>query len=78
MAKVDIYNPEKKYNIIYADPPWNFVSWSSKSHKHVSKHYPTMTIEEIMRLPVATIYHVLPIVLWPTVLRLPVQSVFLV
>ena len=52
MAKVDIFNTDKKYNIIYADPPWNFATWSRKSHKHVSKHYSTMTIEEIMRLPV--------------------------
>ena len=22
MSKVDIYNTNKKYNIIYADPPW--------------------------------------------------------
>ena len=21
---VDIYNTDKKYNIIYADPPWNY------------------------------------------------------
>lgn len=21
---VDIYNTNKKYNIIYADPPWNY------------------------------------------------------
>lgn len=22
--KVDIYNTDKKYNIIYADPPWTY------------------------------------------------------
>ena len=22
--KVDIYNTDKKYNIIYADPPWSY------------------------------------------------------
>ena len=31
--KVDIYNTDKKYNIIYADPPWSYgdkqLSWSS-------------------------------------------------
>lgn len=26
MAKVDIFSTEKKYGIIYADPPWNFSS----------------------------------------------------
>lgn len=24
--KVDIFNTDKKYNIIYADPPWDFSS----------------------------------------------------
>ena len=50
--KVDIFDAEKKYNIIYADPPWQFSSWSKKAHKHVTRHYDTMTIQEIMALPV--------------------------
>ena len=25
--KVDIYNTDKKYNIIYADPPWHYNTW---------------------------------------------------
>lgn len=50
--KVDIFNTEKKYSIIYADPPWEFSAWSKKAQKHVSKHYPTMTIKEISDLPV--------------------------
>ena len=28
--KVDIYNTNKKYNIIYADPPWSFKTYSKK------------------------------------------------
>lgn len=45
----------KKYNIIYADPPW---SYRDKRDKHprlcggASAHYNTMTIEEIKNLPV--------------------------
>ena len=27
MMKVDIYNTNKKYNIIYADPPWHYRTW---------------------------------------------------
>ena len=50
--KVDIFNPDKKYNIIYADPPWQFATWSNKAQKHVTQHYPTMTIQEIKELPV--------------------------
>lgn len=28
--KVDIHNTDKKYNIIYADPPWTFKTYSDK------------------------------------------------
>ena len=27
---VDIYNTDNKYNIIYADPPWQYKVWSGK------------------------------------------------
>ena len=48
-------NINKKYNIIYADPPW---SYRDKRDKHprlcggASAHYNTMTVEEIKNLPV--------------------------
>lgn len=50
--KVDIFSADPKYKIIYADPPWQFATWSNKAQKHVSQHYSTMTIEDIMKLPV--------------------------
>ena len=50
--KVDIFDTEKKYNIIYADPPWQFSAWSSKALKHVTRYYATMDSQEIMALPV--------------------------
>jgi N6-adenosine-specific RNA methylase IME4 len=53
--KVDIFDTEKKYNIIYADPPWQFSAWSNKAQKHVSKHYQTMTMQQIMEMPVEKI-----------------------
>lgn len=31
--KVDIYNTDKKYNIIYADPPWSFSSKQLQKEK---------------------------------------------
>lgn len=49
---VDVYNTDKKYSIIYADPPWAFSAWSSKAQRHVSKHYQTMTTQDIMDLPI--------------------------
>lgn len=50
--RVDIFDTEKKYNIIYADPPWQFSAWSKKAQRHVTKHYSTMTSEDIRKLPV--------------------------
>ena len=51
--KIDIFDGQNKYNIIYADPPWQFSAWSNKAQKHVSKHYATMTIQQIMELPIS-------------------------
>ena len=54
--KVDIYNTEKKYNIIYADPPWQYKTYSKKGQTKATgsmlPHYNTMTIEEIKKLPI--------------------------
>ena len=42
--------PDKKYDIIYADPPW---SYSDKGcNGNAAEHYPTMTVDEICKLPV--------------------------
>ena len=48
--------PNKKYNLIYADPPWSYRTWNAKGgHKSASAHYKTMDIKEIKNLPVQTI-----------------------
>ena len=45
--------PDKKYNIIYADPPWNFKSYSqTNTMKNVNEHYKTVNIKDIKELPV--------------------------
>lgn len=49
---VDIYHTNKKYNIIYADPPWRY--WEG-GDKNQSKHYLTMPIEDICKIPVSNI-----------------------
>ena len=49
---IDIENPNKKYNIIYADPPWKY--WEG-GDKNQSLHYTTMTIDDICDLPVKNI-----------------------
>lgn len=49
---IDIDKPNRKYNIVYADPPWQY--WES-GNKNQSLHYTTMTIDEICDLPVKNI-----------------------
>lgn len=59
---VDIFNTNKKYNIIYADPAWRYSdkrTGKGKNNPHgaggCEKHYQTMTTEEICNLPVKNI-----------------------
>lgn len=47
---VDIFNTDKKYKIIYADPPWRYND--RKCNGACEHHYQTMKIEEICELPV--------------------------
>lgn len=43
----------KKYNVIYADPPWAYRAWSKKGNgRSAESHYSTMSIEDIKTLPV--------------------------
>jgi len=44
--------PEKKYNIIYADPAWSFTFWSNKAQRKVSDKYDLMSAENIYKLPI--------------------------
>lgn len=50
--KVDIYNTEKKYDIIYADPPWAYNDTLGGNAKMGAMPYPTMTNEEICAMPI--------------------------
>ena len=48
--------PDKKYQIIYADPPWNWRSWSSKGEaKSAKNHYNCMDLSDINKLSIPTI-----------------------
>ena len=48
--------PDKKYNIIYADPPWNYKVWSAKgTGRSAEQHYSTMTIKDIQDMPIQDI-----------------------
>ena len=51
------YTQGKKYNTIYADPPWQFQNRTGKvapEHKRLMR-YETMTLEDIKQLPVESI-----------------------
>ena len=46
----------KKYKIIYADPPWQYKVYSDKGKgRSAENHYSTMSIEDICKLPVEKI-----------------------
>ena len=49
-------NIEKKYDIVYMDPPWSYGGRFLHSEDNRStideKHYPTMSIQELKELPV--------------------------
>ena len=45
--------PNKKYGVIYADPPWSFKTYSEKGKdRSPEKHYPVLSIADIIQLPV--------------------------
>lgn len=46
----------KRYPLVLADPPWNFKCYSKKGEKKSpSKHYKTLTIEDICAFPLKDI-----------------------
>jgi len=56
MAVVDIFNTDKKYSVIYADPPWDWKTYSDKGRAKTSdKHYSLMGIEDLKMFPIGDI-----------------------
>ena len=48
--------PNKKYNIIYADPAWSFKTYSDKGKdRSPDKHYSVMSLQDIKDLPIQDI-----------------------
>lgn len=58
--------PTGKYGVIYADPPWQFRSWSDKGRNRcpdalvrqkglAERHYKVMSLDDIKALPVGSI-----------------------
>lgn len=61
---------KKKYQIIYADPPWSYRTWREDSEHArgcAKKHYNTMGIKNICQLPISNIADVdCKLFLWAT------------
>ena len=48
--------PQKRYNIIYADPAWTFKTYSEKGQKRsATRYYNTLSINDICKLPIPDI-----------------------
>ena len=47
--------PDKKYQIIYADPPWEYRDKNNGKFQSIMPNYKTMKIEDIINLPVKNI-----------------------
>ena len=48
--------PDKKYKIIYADPPWSFKVWSDKGKgRSAENHYDIISKKDIQNLPIQNI-----------------------
>ena len=53
---VDIFTTDKKYRVIYADPPWSYNDKQDTDYYGgAEKHYGTMPLDEIAALPVGKI-----------------------
>ncbi len=53
---MEVFNAGKKYNVIYAYPPWSFKTYLEKGKdRSAERHYPTMKKEDIQALPIEKI-----------------------
>lgn len=70
---VDIYNTDKKYNIIYADPPWSYNVASKKgtSRGVAERYYDTMNLKDICDLPIENLCDNAVLFMWATFPNLP-------
>ena len=52
ILKVDIFNTDNKYSIIYADPAWSYRDKALAGDRGAGCKYEVMSIEDIKKLPV--------------------------
>jgi N6-adenosine-specific RNA methylase IME4 len=49
-----IFSKQRKYGVIYADPPWSFRNWSAKgTGRNAVSHYDCLDARKLASLPVA-------------------------
>jgi len=53
IVNIDIFNTDKQYSVIYADPPWRYQGKMMNSS--VTDHYDVMSITDIANMPVKEI-----------------------
>lgn len=54
--QVDIFNTDKKYKIIYADPAWSFKTYSDAGKdRSPDNHYKVMNLQDIKNMPIKSI-----------------------
>ena len=46
---------DKTYDVIYADPPWSYAMNDEKISNSTISHYPTMSLDQLKKLPVKDI-----------------------
>lgn len=65
--------PDKKHNIIYADPPWSYRDKAASGNRGASFKYPTQSKEWIQNLPVSDIAdNDCALFMWATAPQMPV------
>ena len=64
--------PDKKFGVVYADPPWMFEPYSAESgmDRAADNHYPTMTLDAVKAIPIPAAEDC-ALFLWATVPMLP-------
>lgn len=49
---IDLDSTNLKFQVIYADPPWEYAKGSTTKNRRIENHYSTMTLEEIKNLKI--------------------------
>lgn len=47
--------PQKRYKVIYVDPPWKYKDQGKSGKRGASQQYQTMTLDQMIEIPIETI-----------------------